>query len=108
MNSLRSDLGNLLKSSYKPQKEAKKDMKKQGYQYDNKFSTMAAKVFVNNGQPTIVHRETTTLQDVADDALLAVNLRKYGHKYKNTQRLTKKVEERNGKAANSVGHSYGG
>ena len=42
MNSLRSDLGNLLKSSYKPQKEAKKDMKKLGYGYDNKLSTMEA------------------------------------------------------------------
>ena len=108
MTTLRQDLGNLLKSSYKPQKQAKKDMKKLGYGYDNKLSTMEAKIFVKNGQPTIVHRGTTTLQDVADDALLAVGLGQYGHKYKNTQRLTKKVEERYGKPADTVGHSYGG
>ena len=108
MNSLRSDLGNLLKSSYKPQKEAKKDMKKLGYGYDNKLSTMEAKVFVKNGQPTIVHRGSTTYKDIIDDGLLTIGLAKYGHKYKNAQRLTKKVEERYGKPADTVGHSYGG
>ena len=83
-------------------------MKKLGYQYDNKLSSMEAKVFVKHGQPTIAHRGITSLRDVADDFLLAVGLGQYGHKYKNVQRLTKNVEERYGKPADTVGHSYGG
>ena len=106
---LRSDLGNLLKSSYLPQKEAAKKMAKDGYKLDPQLSTMASKVYVSpNGKPVITHRGTTTVKDIIDDGLLAVGLGKYGFKYKGAQRLTKKVEDKYKQNADVVGHSYGG
>jgi hypothetical protein len=109
MGNLRNDLGDLLKASYKPQKEAKSTLEKKKYRYDDKLSSMNTKVFVDDTDtPVIVHRGTTTAADMFDDALVAVGLGKYGHRYKNAQRITKKVEDKYGKAANSVGHSYGG
>jgi len=106
---LRNDLGNLLKASYLPQKEAAKKMEKDGYRYDPQLSTMQSKVFVSpSGKPVITHRGTKTVKDVIDDGLLAIGLGKYGFKYKGAQRLTKKVEDKYKQPADVVGHSYGG
>ena len=106
---LRTDLGNLLKSSYLPQKKAAEKMKSNGYTYDNQLSSMNTKVFIDkNNKPVIVHRGSKTVKDFIDDGLLAVGLGKYGHRYKNAVRITKKAEEKYQKPADSVGHSYGG
>ena len=45
MNELRNDLPYLLKSGYKSQKDAKRDMNKRGYNYDDELSSMNTKVF---------------------------------------------------------------
>jgi hypothetical protein len=83
-------------------------MTKKGYKMDKSLSSMDTKVFVKDGKPLIVHRGTSNLKDWGDDALLAVGLGHYGTRYKNAQRVTQKAEEKYGKPADSVGHSYGG
>lgn len=105
----KEDIKSLLKSGYLPQSEAEQQMHKLGYGYDNSLSSMQTKVFINpQGKPTIVHRGSVTAKDWVDDGLIAVGLGKYGHRYKNAVRLTKKVEDKYGQAADTVGHSYGG
>ena len=108
MNELRNDLPYLLKSGYKSQKDAKRDMNKRGYNYDDELSSMNTKVFEKDGKPIILHRGTQNLYDIVDDGLLAVGLGKYGFRYKNAQRVTKKVEEKYKQKSDAIGHSYGG
>ena len=105
---LRNDLGVLLKNSYKPQKDAKEEYKKLGYDYDHELSKMNSKVVVKNGVPTIIHRGSKTLQDWLDDGLLAFGLEHYSKRFKDAKELTKKVEEKYKTGANSIGHSLGG
>lgn len=105
---LREDLGDLLKASYMPQKDAKKKMEQKGYGYDDHLSTMNTKVFVKDGKPVVVHRGTTTVKDMVDDGLLGLGLEKYGFRYKNAQRITRKAEEKYKQHADAVGHSLGG
>ncbi len=106
---LRKDTGDLLKSSYLPQKEASAKMAKKGYTYDPQLSSMASKVYVSpDGKPVITYRGTKTVKDVIDDGLVAIGLGKLGFKYKGAQRLAKKVEEKYKKPADVVAHSYGG
>ena len=94
---LRENMGDLLKNSYQPQKVAKANMAKKGYGYDDQLSTMNTKVYVSpNGKPIIAHRGTTTFKDVIDDGLLALGLEKYGFRYKNAKRVTKKAEKKYG------------
>lgn len=99
----------LLKSGYLPQSEAEQEMHKLGYGYDRTLSNMQTKVFVSpEGTPTIVHRGTTTAKDIIDDTLLSIGLGKAGYRFKNAARVTKKAEQKYGKSADAVGHSYGG
>ena len=105
---LRSDLGDLLKASYLPQKEAAEKLKHKGYSYDHNLSSMDTKVFVKDGKPIVVHRGTKRLSDWVDDGLIAVGLGKHSQRYKEAQKITKKVENKYGKSADSVGHSLGG
>ncbi len=66
-------------------------------------------MFVDEAQqPLILHRGTSTVKDIIDDGLVAIGLGKYGHRYKNARRLTKKVEDKYKQPAHAVGHSYGG
>ena len=106
---LREDLGDLLKNTYKSQKEAKANVAKKGYGYDDQLSTMNTKVYVSpTGKPIIAHRGTTTVKDVIDDGLLALGLEKYGFRYKNAKRITEKAEKKYGQSADAIGHSLGG
>ena len=109
MKSIRQDLGDLLKASYLPEKDAQSLLEKKKYKIDPELSSPETKVFVDDtNSPFILHRGTTTLKDMVDDGLLAIGLGKYGHRYKNAQRVTKKVEDKYQKPATAVGHSYGG
>ena len=106
---LREDTGDLLKASYLPQKEAKAKMAKHGYGYDDQLSTMNTKVFISpDGKPVISHRGTKTVKDIADDALVALGLGKWGFRYKNAKRITDKAEKKYGQSADTVSHSLGG
>ena len=105
---LRSNLGDLLKSSYLPQKEAAEKLKHKGYDYDHELSRMDTKVLVKDGKPVIVHRGSKTLRDWLDDGLIAVGLGKTTKRYQDAKEITKKVEQKYNQPADSVGHSYGG
>ena len=106
---LRKDLPYLLKSSYMNQKQAADNMKKKGYTYDTELSNNETKIFVKNNKPVIVHRGSKRLSDWGEDALILVGLGdQYGHRQKQANRITKKVEKKYNTSANSVGHSLGG
>lgn len=104
---LRKDVPYLLKASYKNQKEAAEDLKKRGYDYDNELSNNETKIFVKNKKPVIVHRGSKRLSDWAEDGLIFLGLGDFGHRHKQSQRITKKVEKKYG-SADTVGHSLGG
>ena len=91
-NKIRKNLGNILTKSYQPQKDAKH---LKGYKFDNDLSSMDTKVYVDKKtkRPLIVHRGTTTLKDVADDALIGLGFGKYGFRYNNAKRVTEKAEK---------------
>lgn len=108
-NNLRNDLGDLLKSSYLPQKEAAEKLGKKGYKHDSDLSTMNTKVFINEyDEPIIIHRGSVTAQDWIDDAKIAIGLGKTTQRLKDAREITRKVEEKYRKPASSIGHSYGG
>ena len=105
----RTDLCDLVQATCQSQKDAKKLLGDR-YTADPQLSSMNTKVFVDKktNKPVVLHRGTTTLKDVLDDGLLSVGLGKYGFRYKNAQRVTKKAEEKYKQPAGVVGHSYGG
>ena len=104
----RKNTTDLLKASYLPQKQAADLMAKKGYTYDKNLSNMETKVFVDkNNKPVVTHRGSTRLSDWRDDLLLGVGLGKMTHRYKQAERMTKRVEEKYGKS-DAVGHSLGG
>jgi len=109
-NKIRQDLGQLLKSSYLPQKEAAEKLDKLGYKRDPELSTMNTKVFVNEytDEPIIIHRGSVTAKDWFDDAKIAIGLGKTTQRVKDAQEITRKVEEKYKKPASSIGHSLGG
>lgn len=107
MNKLREDLPYLLKSSYMNQKQAAENMKKKGYTYDNELSNNETKVFIKDKKPVIVHRGSKRLSDWAEDGLILIGLGQYGHRQKQANRITKKVENKYG-SADTVAHSLGG
>ena len=83
MKSIRDDLGDLLKASYLPEKDAQSLLEKKKYKIDSELSSPETKVFVNEANtPLILHRGTSTFKDVVDDGLLAIGLGKHGHRYK--------------------------
>ena len=108
MSKLRDDLGHLLKSSYLPQKEAAEKLKKLGYDYDHELSRMDTKVLVKDGKPVIVHRGSKTVRDYLDDGLLFLGLEKHSKRFQDAKEITKKVEAKYNKSANTAGHSLGG
>jgi hypothetical protein len=100
----------IFKASYKPQREAQKDLSKYGYELDPTLSRMDTKVFINKdlGQnPIIVNRGTSNLKDVGTDLMIGLGLGKYTKRVKDAQRLTKRVEAKHGKA-DVYGSSLGG
>ena len=50
---MHNDLYNLLKAGYKDQKEAAKEMKKYGYDYDSQLSNNETKVFLKDNKPDV-------------------------------------------------------
>ena len=105
----RGELGNLVKASYQSQKDAAKSLGDR-YTPDAQLSSMNTKVYLDKetNKPIILHRGTSNFKDILDDGLLAFGLGKYTSRYKNAQRVTKKVEAKYGAPAVAVGHSLGG
>lgn len=99
-----------VKSSYVSNDEAKKILAKEGLSIDKELSTKQARVvYDKNNQPTIIHRGTHNLKDVATDALYLMGLPDFTHRFRSAKRLTKKVEKKyQNNKVNAVGHSLGG
>ena len=105
----RKHLGDLLKSSYMPQHDAKEHMKKLGYGYDHELSNMETKVFVSpQGKPIIAHRGSKRIKDFIDDGLLAFGLEKYSKRFQDAKKITQQVQNKYKSEADAVGHSLGG
>ena len=103
-----SNTNDLLKASYLSQNKAADLMAKKGYKYDKNLSNMETKVFVDkNNKPVVTHRGSIRLSDWRDDLLLGVGLGKMTHRYKQAERMTKRVEQKYGKS-DAIGHSLGG
>ena len=82
MKSIRHDLGDLLRASYLPEKDAQSLLEKKKYKIDPELSSPETKVFVDEtNSPLILHRGTSTVKDIIDDGLVAIGLGKYGHRY---------------------------
>jgi len=106
----RSELKDILKASYMPQKQAAAYLEKtQGYTYDPQLSSMQQKVFLNReGKPIITQRGSKRLSDwlIEDPAALIG--------YTNTTRvaqakqLAKDTKNKYGIDATMVAHSLGG
>ena len=106
----KSELKDVLKASYMPQKQAAAYLeKRQGYSYDPQLSSMQQKVFLNReGKPIITQRGSTRLSDwlIEDPAALIG--------YTNTSRvaqakqLAKDTKNKYGVDATITRHSLGG
>ena len=104
----RSELSDILKASYMPQKQATEYLKeRQGYSYDPQLSSMQQKVFFNReGQPIITQRGSTRLSDwLIEDPAGYLG-------YTNTTRvnqakeLAKATKDKYGVDATLTGHSF--
>ena len=92
-------VGDILNSSYLPQKEAQSVLERHKLKLDKDLSSMESKVFVdeNTNRPIIIHRGTTNVKDVIDDGLISLGLGKYASRTKNADRLALKLENKYGK-----------
>jgi len=106
----KSELKDVLKASYMPQKQAAAYLKeRQGYSYDPQLSSMQQKVFLNReGQPIIAQRGSTRLSDwlIEDPAgyLGYTNTTRV----KEAKELAKATKDKYGVDATLTGHSLGG
>ena len=103
-----NNLKDILKASYKPQREAEEDFKKLGYDYDSELSSMDSKVFYDpkTKKPHIVYRGS---KRVIDDWLDNIKLG-LGYKSKSVEEavgLAKQVQDKYGQAPDTYGHSRG-
>jgi len=100
----------ILEASMANQKEAKQQLNKLGYTYDKQLSTNESKVFIDKeGNPNIAFRGSKRIKDfLISDPLLAVGLQNLDPRYKEAKALTKKVEQKYNKPADTFGFSLGG
>jgi hypothetical protein len=98
----------ILKSSYKPQREAEADLIELGYKYDPELSTMENKVFYDpkTGKPNIAYRGSVTVKDWIGNLKLGL-----GFKDKDAEKriqLADQVKQKYGQSPDVFGHSRGG
>lgn len=106
-------LANILKKSYKSNKEAKDELLKYDYVLDEKLSSGNQKVFYNpiTKKLLVAIAGTHNLKDVATDVSLGLGGIKDTGRYKEAKKILDKARKRYPSAANSVdvvGHSLGG
>jgi hypothetical protein len=106
-------LSDILKSSYKSNKEAKRELLKQNYVLDTELSNHNQKVFYNPVKKKLLMlvAGTHNLHDVGVDAFLATGKLKDSKRYNDAKRILEKARERYPSAAKNIdiaGHSLGG
>lgn len=104
----KSDLRDILKASYMPQKQASEYMAKRGYGYDPELSTMTQKVFLSpEGKPIIAERGSTRVSDwLIEDPKALFGLP--SDRIKSSKELNKATFDKYGIDATNTGHSLGG
>lgn len=109
---METDLKDLLKSSYLPQKKAEELMSQKGYTYDKDLSNMEQKVFVSpTGKPIIAERGSTRVSDwLVEDPKILFGGGLFGdsRRVSQSKQLSKETEAKYGMAPTLVGHSLGG
>jgi hypothetical protein len=108
---METDLKDLLKASYLPQKRAEDLMGQKGYTYDKDLSNMEQKVFISpTGQPVIAERGSKRVSDwlIEDPQLLLGGVFGDSRRVSQAKQLSKETEAKYGMAPTLVGHSLGG
>jgi hypothetical protein len=90
-------------------KVAEEKLQKKGYKKVEKFTNDNHTVYLNdNKEPIIVHRGTQNVADIVTDGMLFLGLEKYHPRFREAQRLTKKVRAEFDQPVTVIGHSLGG
>ncbi|KAJ1617341.1 hypothetical protein T492DRAFT_850161 [Pavlovales sp. CCMP2436] len=82
-----------------------------GFTLDNQLSQVDTLVYTDKrtGQPTIVHRDSTSPRDfLVDDALIAFGSGRETQRQRRAREITASAEAKYNKPSNSTGHSLGG
>jgi tetratricopeptide (TPR) repeat protein len=106
-------LSDILKSSYKTNKEAKKDLLKHNYVLDKELSNHNQKIFYNpvSKKLLMLVAGTHNIADVGTDLYLAAGKLKETKRYNEAKKILEKARERYPSAAKNVdiaAHSLGG
>ena len=105
---MRKTLKNFVDAGYKKKSEAQEV---NGYILDPDLSTKRDKIYVNPESGQVVHTiaGTDSLKDWSNNALIPLGLHQYSNRYKNSEKIQKKANEKYGKANVSVvSHSQSG
>ncbi|KAJ1629380.1 hypothetical protein T492DRAFT_840858 [Pavlovales sp. CCMP2436] len=101
----------LARASYLPLDQAGVFGNTLGFTLDRQLSQADTHVYIDNrtGQPTIVHRGSTTPRDfLVDDALIAFGNGRETQRQRRAREITALAEAKYNKPSNSTGHSLGG
>lgn len=106
------DLKELLKASYKSQKEAQQILQPYGYTYDPALSSITDKVFLDkSGNPIVLHRGSKRIIEdwLSSNLPLAVGLEGGTERFKKSKKVIEELRQKYPeKSITSVGHSLGG
>ncbi|KAJ1628131.1 hypothetical protein T492DRAFT_841835 [Pavlovales sp. CCMP2436] len=101
----------LARASYLPLDQAAAFGDSLGFTLDSQLSQADTLVYTDKrtGQPTIVHRGSTTPRDfLVDDALIAFGSGRETQRQRRAREITAATEAKYNKPSNSTGHSLGG
>lgn len=103
-----SELKDILRASYQPQREAEQTLAKRGYKYDYELSTMENKVFYNpdTQQSHIAYRGSVTAKDWLGNIKLGLGFN--DPDVEKRVELAGKVKEKYGTVPTTYGHSRAG
>lgn len=105
------DIKDLLKASYKTQRDAKQELEGKGWTYDPSLSTIKDKVFLDDrGTPVVLHRGSKRIGEdwIMSNIPLAFGLEKYSPRFKESRQVISNVKDKYNKPVTSIGHSLGG
>ncbi|KAJ1626789.1 hypothetical protein T492DRAFT_842907 [Pavlovales sp. CCMP2436] len=101
----------LARASYLPLDQAATFGDSLGFTLDQQLTQVDTLVYTDKrtGQPTIVHRGSTTPRDfLVDDALIAFGSGRETQRQRRAREITAEAETKYNKPSNSTGHSLGG
>lgn len=104
-------LHDLIESSYKRNRQAEDAGFKHGVQLDHNLSNSEHKVFVdpNTNNSTVVFTGSRKASDwLITNPMIALGLQKYTPRFKNSEKLVKKVKDKYNGTITAIGHSLGG